>query len=206
MKKITIVVLFLVLMSGVVYAHSLDTGPITFDAGIPVLYFNHLDLAQSLGEFAISNTVSAVRNFPIKILSNARAGFEIDFLLNVVPDVLGIGFNTAVLMSFGFHPNVVSSKMAILIDVPIRASVRVGLGDVGYVQIHSGFYLQNIVEAIDDSSFSLFRYIDIGLRFKIGSFALTAGYLIEVVPPPSGSNLTPNPELPFYAGLYIPIT
>lgn len=199
------------LMSGVVFAHSIDTGPLTFDLGVPISYYNVIDVLGTFANFnkltsvASVSALNTIRNLPLTILSALRTGVEFDFLLNVVPDVLGIGLNTAVLASYGFHPNVAANRMNFLIDVPFRASVRIGIGQTGYIQMHTGVYLQNIVEAASNSSFSVFRYVDVGLRFKIGSFAFGGGYLVEVVPQPSNNNLVPNPKFPFYAGVYIPV-
>lgn len=212
MKKVCVIgALLLIMMAGTIAAHSVDTGPITFDAGIPITYINYIDLAnavssfQNLGGGNIAQAIDTVRELPFRILSNIRVGFELDFLLNVVPDVLGIGVNAATLASYGFHPNV-EAVANIIIDIPLRLAFRFGLGQVGYIQVHTGFYLQHIVEAVSDNTFQVFRYVDVGMRVKIGAFSFHGGYLIEAIPISDKGNVIPNPPIPFYAGVFIPIT
>lgn len=203
-RRLAILFSLLILMSGAVFAHSVDVGPVTFDILLPILYINNIDALSTFASFS-SSIVSDLQAAPFKILGNLRAGFEFDLLLNVVSNTLGIGFSVGALMSFGEHPNVLVGKSNVIIDMPFRAAMRIGFGQSSYFQLYTGLYLQNLVEAATDSSFDVFRYVDVGFRFKLGSFGFGGGYLIEVIQPTAGTNLNPNPTIPFYAGVYVPI-
>lgn len=196
MKKIIMVMVAMaILVPSVVSA--VDIGVASIDVGVPVLYVNKnpiVDISGIGGQAPLWGLV----------IGNLRTGIEADLIFKVVPGVFGLGANIGVLAGVGSQPGTNGSPTFIA-DVPIRIAARLDIPVItGYVQVHGGIILENIITA-GLTGFDVLRNVDLGVRLRLFQIAIEAGYLLEVADLPKNRDILSGAEAPFYVGLYIPI-
>lgn len=194
MKKIVMgLVLIAILVPSVVSA--LDVGMVSIDVGVPLLYVNkNLIVDESGGRAPIWGL----------ILGNLRSGVEADFIFEIVPSVFGLGANVGALFGIGSQPGTRGAPTFIA-DIPIRIAARLEIpGITGYVQVHGGVILENVLNA-GLTSFNALRNIDLGVRLRFSQIAIEGGYLFALPDVHKNANLLVGTDIPFYIGLYIPI-
>ena len=192
MKRLVIVCLFLaVVLAPSVY--SVDVGSFAIDIGIPILYVNNAPFSSASNNGEVWSTLAG----------NLRAGVEGDVLLNIVPGHLGVGFNTAILMGTELVREL-DCDAVFMMDIPLRGTIRIGVGGPGYLQLHGGVLLKNVTNSASSTNPAGEHYIDVGARLRIGGIGFEGGYLVETNERNARVD-TADEAAPFYLGLYIPI-
>ena len=178
------------------------------ELGLSILYVNDAPFAQPSAKAETWSTITG----------NIRAGIIADAVWGIGDSPFGMGLNVGILLGVGSVPDT-DGTPTIIIDIPIRAAMRIAFGDRQYIQAQAGILLQisrvdpDGPETTDSDGImmntvdgTLRFFIDVGLRLKLNWIGFDAGYLFHVASgETTAEEILPGSGAPFYVGVYIPI-